>query len=380
MVGPRSWFQLLALSCAIICGPAHADRRVALIVGNSEYLNVPRLANPANDARLVADTLQALGFVVVGGVAQLDLDESKFRQLVRDFGAQLQGADVGLFYYAGHGVQVRGANYLVPVGANPTKEADVDFQMLNTDLVLRQMESAGTKLNLIILDACRNNPFGGRGLRATDPGLAQMRAPEGTLISFATQPGNVAADGTDGHSPYTMALTQIMQRPGLDIFRTFNEVGLSVSRATGGVQQPWLSLSPIAGDFFFRAAPASTAPAAAIGPSEAERAWSNVKDSTSPAVLEAFIRRYGDSFYADLARARFNELKTETVKVEGPSEGAPDNAVEAPRINAKPSPRLTASGRPILESAGDQALEPAPQPKPDDEFTAMGRRKLRFDR
>src|SRR5262249_16702410 len=102
MVGPRSWFQLLALSSLIICGPAHADRRVALVVGNSEYLNVPRLANPANDARLVADTLQALGFVVVGGVAQLDLDESKFRQLVRDFGSQLQGADVGLFYYAEH--------------------------------------------------------------------------------------------------------------------------------------------------------------------------------------------------------------------------------------------------------------------------------------
>src|SRR5271168_466098 len=111
MVGSKSWFNLLALSFLIICGPAHADKRVALIVGNSDYLNVPRLANPANDARLMADTLRALGFAIVAGAAQLNLDESKFRQLVRDFGAQLQGADVGLFYCAGHGVQVRGGNY-----------------------------------------------------------------------------------------------------------------------------------------------------------------------------------------------------------------------------------------------------------------------------
>src|SRR5882672_4296318 len=218
MVRPKSWFQLLALTCLVLCGPAHADRRVALVVGNSDYLNVPPLANPVNDAGLMVDTLRALGFAIVGGAPQLNLDESRFRQVVRDFGAQLRGADVGLFYYAGHGVQVRGANYLVPVGANPTKEADVDFQMLDTNLVLRQMESSGTKLNLVILDACRNNPFGGRGLRATVGGLAQMRAPQGTLISFATQPGNVALDGADGHSPYTKALATTIKQAGLDIF------------------------------------------------------------------------------------------------------------------------------------------------------------------
>ena len=122
---------------------------------------------------------------------------------VQNFGRQVQGADVALFYYAGHGVQVSGANYLVPVSANPTREADVDFQMVDVNLVLRQMQGSGTRLNMVILDACRNNPFGARGLRASDGGLAQMRAPEGTLISYATQPGNVAQDGADGHSPYT---------------------------------------------------------------------------------------------------------------------------------------------------------------------------------
>jgi uncharacterized protein YraI len=172
---------------------------------------------------------------------------------------------VALFYYAGHGVQVRGANYLVPVGANPTREADVDFQMVDVALVLRQMESAGTRLNLVLLDACRNNPLGGRGLRSADAGLAQMRAPEGTLISYATQPGNVAQDGEGGNSPYTKALAQAVSRPGLDIFQTFNQVGLAVMQSTGNAQQPWLSTSPIRGEFYFAGA-SSAAPATTPAP------------------------------------------------------------------------------------------------------------------
>jgi formylglycine-generating enzyme required for sulfatase activity len=247
---------LAALGCAMalalaVAAPAHAEKRVALVIGNSSYVHIPRLANPANDARLMAQTLRALGFTLVGAAAQFDLDESGLRRAVQNFGSQLAGADVALFYYAGHGVQVSGRNYLVPVGANPVKEADVDFQMLDANLVLRQMESAGAKLNLVIFDACRNNPFGGRGLRTAAPGLATMQAPEGTLISFATQPGNVALDGAGGNSPYTKALAEVIRKPGLDIFRAFNEVGLVVAGATGGQQQPWVSLSPIKGEFYF---------------------------------------------------------------------------------------------------------------------------------
>ena len=198
----RIWAIAIVLSGLFSLAPsALAEKRVALVIGNSNYRHVSSLANPGNDARLMADTLKAVGFTLVGGGAQLDLDDTGLRRVVQTFGAQLQGADVGLFYYAGHGVQVRGANYLVPVGANPTREADVDFQMLDTNAVLRQMESAGTRLSLVILDACRNNPFGGRGLRTTAPGLAQMQAPKGTLISFATQPGNVAADGDRQQQP-----------------------------------------------------------------------------------------------------------------------------------------------------------------------------------
>ena len=188
--------------------PAAAERRVALVVGNSAYRNVPSLTNPANDAALIAKTLSSLGFELVGGSAQIDLDKPAFEAIVKRFGLLLQGAEVGLFYYAGHGVQVHGENYLVPVSANPEREADVDFEMLGTTLVMRQMEGAHTRLNLILLDACRNNPFGTRASRATSRGLAQMEAPEGTLISFATQPGNVASDGEDGDSPYTKALAQ----------------------------------------------------------------------------------------------------------------------------------------------------------------------------
>ena len=226
-------------------------KRVALVIGNSEYRNVARLENPSNDANLVANTLRRLGFVLIGGGPQTDLDKASFDAAVQEFGNHLEGADVGLFYYAGHGMQLRGQNYLIPISANPTKEGDVDFQMVDMGVVLRQMEGAGTRLNLVMLDACRNNPFGGRGLRAGGGGLAQMRAPEGTLISFATQPGNVALDGSEGHSPYTRALAEIIESPGVDIFQTFNRVGLKVKRATGGAQQPWLSSSPIEGVFYF---------------------------------------------------------------------------------------------------------------------------------
>ncbi len=236
---------------AVLSHPASAEKRVALVVGNSAYRNVARLDNPDNDAVLVARTLRDLGFALIGGDARTNLDKRALDEAVQAFGREMQGADVAMFYYAGHGVQVRGANYLVPIDANPTREADVDFQMLDVNVVLNQMQGSGTRLNMIILDACRNNPFGGRGLRAAVGGLAQLQAPDGTLISYATQPGNVAQDGDDGHSPYTRALAATLKRPGLDLFGTFNQVGLAVKRATGGAQQPWVSSSPIDGSFYF---------------------------------------------------------------------------------------------------------------------------------
>jgi TPR repeat protein len=248
--------RLLVAALLVCCWVAmpHAqetERRVALVVGNGGYQHVDHLANPGNDAKLIADTLKTFGFALVGGGVQRDLDRPAFDRLVQEFGRQIQGADVALFYYAGHGMQVQGTNWLVPVDANPTRVQDLDFQMISADLVMKQMEGAGTRLNLVLLDACRNNPFANVGTRGGETGLAQMRAPEGTLISFATQPGAVAIDGTGADGPYATALAAAMRHPGLDIFRLFNQVGLQVKRDTQGSQQPWVSSSPIDGEFYF---------------------------------------------------------------------------------------------------------------------------------
>jgi uncharacterized caspase-like protein len=263
------------LVCAGGCSVAHAEKRVALVIGNSAYRAVPALANPTADARLISDTLLSLGFFVVGGGAQLDLDKSGFDDALREFGKQLIGADVALFYYAGHGVESHGLNFLVPVDAHPEDESDVFAQSIGISGILAQMEKSGTRINLLLLDACRDNPFRDRGVRSATGGLAQMQAPLGTLISFATQPRSVSLDGDDGHSPYTRALAATMQRPGFGLFKTFNEVGLAVEKATRGRQLPWVSSSPISGNFYFAGKPAQ-----ALTP----------PDASAPLVQEAVSR------------------------------------------------------------------------------------------
>jgi TPR repeat protein len=262
------WVRLLLLAVAICAAfgvqAQEGERRVALVIGNADYQHVDRLANPVNDAKLVADALRKSGFTLVGGAVQQNIDKAAFDRLVQEFGRQIQGAGVALFYYAGHGMQVENTNWLLPVDANPTRAQDLDFQLVNAELVLKQMDGAGTRLNIVLLDACRNNPFASLGTRGVAGGLAQMRAPEGTLISFATQPGNVAVDGVGVDGPYATALAAEMRQPGRDIFHLFNEVGLTVKRNTQGAQQPWVSSSPIDGDFYF--ASADTAPEANTTP------------------------------------------------------------------------------------------------------------------
>jgi hypothetical protein len=237
--------------------PAVKERRVALVIGNADYKYVPHLNTPRNDAFMLAKTLQGLGFTLVGGGAQADLDKQGFDQAIQTFGDQLRDATIALFYYAGNGMQVRGENYLVPVSANPAKESDVDFQMVNLQVILHVMQDGGAHLNLLILDACRNNPFGVIGTRGTESGLAQIQAPEGTVISYSTQPGTVADEGSGDISPYTEAVTRAVREPGLNVFRVFNEVGLIVKKKTNGEQEPWISSSPIEGEFYFAGQPTS---------------------------------------------------------------------------------------------------------------------------
>ena len=190
----RSYVFLAAVAAAFLSAPfpALADKRIALVVGNSNYQNVARLENPRNDATLMATTLRSLGFTLVGDGPQLDLDKAALDLTVQKFGSTLQGADVAMFYYAGHGVQIRGANFLVPVGANPTREADVDFQMVDVGLVLRQMEGAGTRLNLVVLDA----------FFADYAHLFAWRVPDGGCIGF------IRYRGAEGVEEFTRRLVE----------------------------------------------------------------------------------------------------------------------------------------------------------------------------
>ncbi len=297
----------LSLLCWMAAPASAAERRVALVLGNSAYQHAPALPNPVNDARAIALSLRQAGFDLVGGAAQLDLDKAAVERVIREFGGKLAGADVGLFYYAGHGLQVRGTNYLLPVSANLTKEADVRYELVDINLVLDEMTLAESRLNIVILDACRNNPFGGRGLRAVSSGLAQMQAPAGTIIAYATQPGAVAADGAGTNSPYTEALSQALLKPGETVFDVFNDVGVAVKRNTGGVQQPWVSTSPIEGRFYFLG-PTTVVPPPPAGTDKELVFWDSIKASTNPRLYEAYLRQFPQGTFAAIAEAKLAEL------------------------------------------------------------------------
>ena len=224
------------------------ERRTALVVGNSAYPGAP-LRNPANDARAIARELVGSGFSVI---LLVDASRAGLARAVRDFGDALARGGVGVFYYAGHGMQIRGKNFLVPVDIDIQREDEVEFQAMDANLVLSKMDSARNALNIMILDACRNNPFA-RSFRSVSQGLAQMDAPSGTLIAFATAPGSVAADGDGDNGLYTKHLLSEIRRPGLAVEQLFKNVRVGVTRETGDRQVPWES-SSLKGDFFFRAA------------------------------------------------------------------------------------------------------------------------------
>ena len=234
----------------VVSMEASAEKRVALVVGNSAYTNISPLSNPRNDAELIAQTLREVGFEVVTAI---DADRRTMGRAIRQFGKALRlaGKDaVGLFYFAGHGVQARGTNYLIPVGAVVEDHADLEIEALSASNILTQMESAGNKLNLVILDACRNNPFKAT-FRSSERGLARVTAASGSLVAFAAAPGQVAADGRGKNSPYTAALVDAMRQPGLQVEQVFKRVRVRVERETGGAQTPWEE-SSLRGNFYFQ--------------------------------------------------------------------------------------------------------------------------------
>lgn len=248
------------LALVLATQPAAADKRVALVIGNSAYLHANGPQGAAGDARVVASALQNAGFTLSGGAALLNLDRNGLDQAIQDFGRQITDADVALVYYAGHAIQLHGSDFLVPVDANPTKEADVDNQMLHVGLLTHQMEGSAKRLNLIVLDACHKSPFEGRGLNGLEQGLAALHLPDAMLVAYAAQPDTVVPDTSDMNNLFAMTLAESIQKPGLPLLDMFNEVGLAVKRQTNGAQQPFVAFSPINTRFAFVGAP----PAAAV--------------------------------------------------------------------------------------------------------------------
>ena len=226
------------------------DKRLALIIGNSEYNMGGYLPNPVNDAMAMAETLQDLGFVVM---IYLNTSQLEMKQAIDRFGQQLGNYDIGLVFYAGHGVQVKGYNYLVPVDAKIISENDVEYSCVDAGRILGLMEDAGNKTNLIILDACRDNPFERSWTRSTQgQGLAFMNAPSGSLIAYATAPGRTASDGSPGSNGlYTSSLLKYIKTPGLTIYEVFQQVRQEVRQVSANQQIPWESTS-LEGNFYFR--------------------------------------------------------------------------------------------------------------------------------
>jgi hypothetical protein len=221
------------------------DRRVALVIGNASYKDAP-LRNSVNDAKDVAATLKGLGFQVI---LRINSDRRQMVEAVREFGGSIKRGGVGLFYYAGHGVQSRGKNFLMPVGARVEGEGDLEFEAMDANMVMAQMDEAANRVNIIVLDACRDNPYT-RSFRSTNKGLAQMDSVKGSFIAYATAPGSVAADGTGRNGTYTKHLLTSLRQPDTKIEEVFKRVRLEVARETGNKQIPWDSSSLLV-DFYF---------------------------------------------------------------------------------------------------------------------------------
>lgn len=280
------------------------QRRLALIIGNGAYQKIKSLNNPPNDAMLVASTLRKLGFDVT---VETDRSQVQMKRLIREFGQLLRSrGGVGLFFFAGHGIQSRGNNYLIPIDADIQIEADLEDNAINLNYALNVMDDAQNTLNIAILDACRDNPFP-RSFRSTSGGLAQLRAPTGTLIAYATAPDSVAADGGGANSPYTEELVKQLQLPGVLLETMFRRVTERVSSRSGGRQEPWFSAN-VKGDFYFAGEPVEEQTnrlSQAIDLAAFELSyWDSIKTSTDPDDFKSYLERFPDGKFAELARRR----------------------------------------------------------------------------
>lgn len=330
---------VLVLAASVIgaANAADAASRIALVIGNSNYASAP-LRNPANDARLMAQSLREVGFDVH---EHLDVDRRAMRRAFADFGQALYKAGedvVGLVYYAGHGVQIEGENYLLPVGSQIVDALDVEIEGIRASSLLATLEDAGNRLNIVILDACRNNPFQST-TRSVGAGLARMDAPTGTLLAFSTAPGRVAMDGDGRNSPYTMALARELTTPGAKVEEVFKRVRVRVMERSGGRQVPW-EASSLTGDFVFadvvdgqvRVTP--TPPPQTRGDEAEIVFWRSIEASDDPGDYQAYLDAFPDGVFSPLARRRLAEASGPEPDEQSASTGEPA-AFEALQSSAR---------------------------------------------
>jgi uncharacterized caspase-like protein len=386
---------LLAAALLVICGPAFADKRVALVIGNSAYQNVPPLANPVNDAALMAQTLKDAGFNVVDFRQNLSTLET--RRALREFGDKASDADIAVIYYAGHGLEVDGTNYIVPVDAKLERDTDIYDEAFSLDRTLIAVEPA-KRLRLVILDACRDNPFGqimkktvatrsiGRGLAKVEP------TSPNTLIAYSAKAGSTAQDGKGRNSPFTVALASHLTTPGLDVRRAFGKVRDDVLASTGNKQEPYVYGSLGGEDVSLVPAPvAAAAPVAARDPqADIRRDYELALQIGNKGAFNAFLSQHPDGFYANLAKLQLDKITTdeahaaavekakqaEEERVRLAAQGAQKEAQAKADADARAAEQARLDAEKAKQAAQQQAAEaerkrvevaaatPVPQPAP----------------
>ncbi|GAB2185530.1 caspase family protein [Roseibium sp. LAB1] len=330
------FIMALILTIGTLPERAYAEPRLALVVGNGAYTTVTPLDNPVNDADLMANALREVGFDVT---LVTDSNQNEMITAISRFGSRLRAAGedaTGLFYYAGHGVQSFGANFLLPVDIELQDAADLSLVGVPAQAVLRQMFSARNRTNIVILDACRNNPFVSIP-DLSDNGLAEMKAPRGTFLAYSTAPGDIALDGTGGNSPFTEALARHMPTPGMPVETLFKAVRVDVLKETGNQQTPW-DTSSLTVDFQFVPAKAPSAEEV-----ELRQIWDSVKLSKDPLQVLLFLRAHPDSRYSGEARKLLTALMEKETQPTA-------EATPAPQQKAEPATPQT-SERDMIETA-----------------------------
>jgi uncharacterized caspase-like protein len=312
----RSLFRLcpLLVAAALLLGaqPAFAGKRVALVLANSAYQHAPALANPVNDGAVMAKTLKEAGFDIVE--SRHDLSALETRRALRDFGDATRDADIAVVYYAGHGIEVEGSNYLIPVDAKLERDTDVYDEALSLDRVLVAVEPA-KQLRLVILDACRDNPFG-RTMKRTiasrgiGRGLAQVEPTSpNTLIAYSAKAGFTAQDGDGANSPFTVALSKHLTTPGLDVRRAFGFVRDDVLKSTGNKQEPFVYGS--LGGEDVPLVPVKVAAPPSNPQADVRRDYELALQVGNRAAWEAFLAQHPDGFYANLAKLQIDKIQAE---------------------------------------------------------------------